>query len=309
MKKWYPIVLLISAIVIAIAAIVVENPMRSRVDDVAGKTFSPGFDSTKVERIQIQQLLSGAELRRDGDRWLVSEIASPIREQLLKKEGREGPERRWFRADRSRVVGALGHFGGLPEGVVVSTNREKQAVYQVEATGLRIRLFGRNDEVIEDVIIGRNGPDLASNYVRRPDADEVHLVSRPLTGVFSPKALDWRERKLWMLRPSDITMISVSTKDGSLDSRRGEQDGFESMAAAFARVSAEGFPKDPDMEPGEETATLRIEYEGGDPLTLRIYEKTAEGLHPARLDGVDEIYLLSEKFVESLPREISKKGE
>ncbi len=306
MKKWYPIILLLAAIAIAIAVIIVENPMRSRVDDVADGTFSPGFDSGEVERVQITQLLSGAELKRDGERWLVSESVTPIKDELLSKEGRERPERRWFRADRSRVVSALGSFGGLPEGVVVSTNREKRAVYQVEATGLRVRLIGKGGEVIEDVIIGKNGPDLVSNYVRRPDADEVYLVSRPLIGVFSPNALDWRERKLWMLRPGDIAMISVSSKDGSFEARRGE-DGFDGIAGALAHVSAEGFPRDPEIQPGEEIATLRIEYEGGEPLTLRIYEEEDDGRHLARLEGVDETYLLTGNFVEAIPRTLPKK--
>jgi len=309
LKRWYPIILLVSAIAIAIAVLVIENPMRSRVEDAGGRTFSPGFDSNRVERIEIQQLLSGAELKRDGDRWLVSEMTTPLRDQLLVREGREGLARRWFRADRSRVVSALGSFGGLPEGVVVSTNREKQAVYQVEATGLRVRLIGRDGDVIEDVIIGRNGPDLASNYLRRPDADEVYLVSRPLIGAFSPQALNWRERKLWMLKPSDITAISATTEGGSFEATRGKDDGFEKTAAAFAQVSAEGFPRDPDVETGEEIARLRIEYTGGDPLTLRIYEGTDEGLRLARLDGVDETYLVTEKFVDSISSEIPKRGD
>jgi hypothetical protein len=299
-KKWYPIILLLSAIAIAIAVIIIENPMRSRVDDVADGTFSPGFDSGEVERLQITQLLSGTELKRDGERWLVSESVTPIKDELLSKEGRKRPEQRWFRADRGRVVSALGSFGGLPEGVVVSTNSEKRALYHVETTGLRVRLIGKSGEIVEDVIVGKNGPDLASNYVRRPDADEVYLVSRPLTGVFSPSALDWRERKLWMLKPADIATVSVSSKEGSFEARRGE-DGFDRIASALAQVSADGFPRDPDMEPGDEFMTLRVEYEGGEPLTLRIYEED-DGRYPATLEGVEETYMLTKEFVKSLPK-------
>jgi hypothetical protein len=300
-KRRYPIILLLAAIAIAVAVIVIENPMRSRVDDVADGTFSPGFDSNEVELVQITQLLSGAELKRDGERWLVSESVTPIKDELLTKEGRERPGQRWFRADRGRVVSALGSFGGLPEGVVVSTNSEKRALYQVEATGLRVRLIGKGGEVIEDVIVGKNGPDLASNYVRRPDEDEVYLVRHPLIGVFSPNAPDWRERKLWMLRPADIAALSVSSKDGSFEARRGGDD-FEGIASALSHVSADGFPRDPDMQPGEEIATLRVEYDGGDPLTLRIYEEEDDGRYSARLEGVDETYLLTKEFVESLPK-------
>lgn len=306
MKKWYPIILLLAAIAIAIAVIIIDNPMRSRVDDVADGTFSPGFDADEVERVQITQLISGVELKRDGERWLVSELVTPIKDELLSKEGRERPEQRWFRADRGRVVSALGTFGGLPEGVVVSTNSEKRPLYHVETTGLRVKLIGKDGEIVEDVIVGKNGPDLASNYVRRPDADEVYLVSRPITGVFSPSALDWRERKLWMLKPADIATVSVSSKEGSFEAKRGE-DGFDGIASALAHVFAEGFPRDPDIEPGDEFATLRIEYKGGDPLTLRIYDVEDDGRYPARLEGVEETYLLTKEFVDSLPKETQKR--
>lgn len=301
MKRFYPIILLLVAIAIAIAVIIIEDPTRSRVDDVAGKTFSPGFDADEVQRIQITHLLSGAEIKRDGDRWLVSESVTPIKDELLTREGRESPRMRWFRADRARIVSTLGNFGGLPEGVVVSSNRDKQAIYGVDATGLRIKLIGKGGETIEDVIIGRNGPDLVSNYVRRPDADEVFLIGRPLAGVFSPSALDWRERKLWMLKSADITMISLSSRGESFEARKGES-GFGGIASALAQVSADGFPKDPDMKLGEVIATLRIEYEGGEPLTLRIHEPIDDGRHPARLEGVTETYLLTKEFVESLPK-------
>jgi hypothetical protein len=304
MRRAYPIALLLAAIAIAITVLMIENPMRSRVDDVTGKTFSPGFASDDVERVEISQLINGAELRRDGERWQVSEIVTPIKDELLTKEGRESPRKRWFRADRSRVTGALGSFGGLPAGVVVSTNRDKQRIYGVEATGLRVKLIGKGGETIEDIIIGRNGPDLASNYVRRPDSDEVYLVSRPLTGAFSPNPLDWRERKLWMLKASDIKAISIESKENALELKRGDEE-FE-IAASLANVSADGFPRDPDMEPGAQIITLVVEYEGGEPLTLRIYESVNDGRYPARLEGVAETYQLTKDFVESLLERVKK---
>lgn len=300
MKTRHPIILLLVAIAIAIAVIMIENPERSRVDDIEGTYFSPGFDSANVERVEVTQLLSGAELKHDGDRWLVSEFASPIAKDLAAKEGRAMPEKRWFRAGRGRVTSALGSFGGLEQGVVVSSNEDKRALFRVEATGLRVRILGKDGEVIEDLIVGKNGPDLASNYIRRTDEDDVYLVRRPLVGAFSPVFSDWRERRLWALKPEDIVGISVKSGKGSFAIEKGD-GAFDDTAAAFTNVSAEGFPRDPDLKVGDEISRVTLKLKDGKTVELGIYEKGAEG-YPARLVGVDETYILSDQFVESIPK-------
>ena len=302
MKDRRHIILLIVAIAIAAIVLIIEDPRRSRVDDVGEGTFSPGFDGSKVERVEISRLLEGTQLRRDGERWLVSDLLTPLREELVIREGRTKPGERWFRADRTRVKSSLGSFGGLQEGVIASTNREKRSLYQVDATGLRVKLLGGNGEVIEDLIIGKNGPDLASSFVRRTDEDEVYLVRRSLAGVFAPTASSWRKRKLWLLKPEEIEMISVSSNGRSFEMKRGTHDEFASIAKALSRVQAEGFPKDPNVQPGRKTLELKLWHGEAEPLILRIYERNVSGLFPARLEGVEETYLLSEEFVKSIPK-------
>lgn len=307
MKTKRPIIFLAIAIAVAVIVLIVENPRRSRVDDVGDETFSPGFDSAKVWRVEITQLLQGAELKRDGERWFVGEMLTPLKEELVIRERREEPGGRWFRANRMRVNSALGSFGGLPQGVVVSMNKEKRRFYQVEATGLHVRLLDKDGGVIEDLIVGKNGPDMASSYVRRAGEDEVYLVRRSLAGVFTPTASNWRERKLWSLDPEDITGISISSNDGPFEVRRGESSGMQGMAQALSSVSAEGFAEDQASEPGRMIIDLKLAHKSGGPFRLKIYERNDRGLYPARLEGVDEIYLLSKKFVESIPRTIPEK--
>lgn len=310
------LILLAAAIVVAIAVLMIENPDRSRVDDVGDRYFLKNFESSNVDRIEVTQLIEGAEIKRDGERWLVRKITTPLKGDLLEKEGRNETPGRWFRADRSRVSGALGNFGGLAEGVVVSSNEDKRRLYRVEATGVRVKLFDRNGELIDDIIVGKNGPDLASSYVRRSNEDEVYLLDRSISGVFTPFVQDWRDRKLWILKPEEIVAISIDSKDGSFSARKDrdgkwidasggiepDQEGMNDIATKLLRVNAEGFPSDPDMDTGDGYLTLTIERDDGKKLELVVFRKDGEGNYPAKLTGVDEIYMLSDDFVEGLPR-------
>lgn len=193
MKK--PLIYFAIAIVVALVVLAIEKPHYPRVGDTSEKYFIPGFDVAKVMRVEIEQLMDGATLKRDGKTWSVAEVVTPMKKQLVEKGGGEIPEKVFRPADGARVTSALGAFGGLTEGVIVSENPEKQTAFQVDVAGLHVRIFGDNDELIADCIIGKNGPDFMSSYIRRSDENKVYLVNRTLTGFFSTRAEDWVEKK------------------------------------------------------------------------------------------------------------------
>ncbi len=317
MKNKRPLIYLAAVIVAALVVLAVERPETPRVNDVGEGTFSPGFDSEKVMRVEVSQLMDGAVLERQGKRWRVSEMTAPLRKQLLEKEGREPPPARWYRADSSRIASALGSFGGLGEGLAVSSNPQKSSLYQVDATGLSVRLIGADDKPIVDVVIGKNGPDLASSYIKRASGDTVYLVRRPMTGAFSPSAQDWRDRKIWVFEPKDLAAVKVESANGAwgmtrdasgswqlTDTSGGTIDGAKAQkdAAILCAVRASGFQEDSeDLKLAKPQITISITDINGKSISLEIFPAASDGSYPARIPGDDEIYLLSKEFVESIP--------
>jgi len=190
-----PIIYLAIAVVAALVILALENPFAPRVNDSADEYFIPDYDSADVMRLGVKQLINGAELKRDGDEWVVAERTTALKKQLLESEGRDVPPTVWEKADKLRVMSALGSFGGLLEGVLVSRNAGKQTLYNTGPAGLHVTGFDGDDKIIFDVIIGKNGPDFASSYIRRANEDNVYLVRRSLMGIFSPSAEDWEEKK------------------------------------------------------------------------------------------------------------------
>lgn len=196
MKNKRPFIYLGLAIIAALIVLILEDPFSPRVNDATESCFIPNYDSADVFRIEVEQLIDGAQLKRSDKDWMVADLTTPLKRQLYEKEGRDPPPPIWEKADNLRVRSALAAFGGMGEGILVSGNPGKQSAYQVGLTGVHVRTFDENGNSIFDIVIGKNGPDFASNYVRRGDDDNVYLVKKPLVGIFSPRPEDWEEKKI-----------------------------------------------------------------------------------------------------------------
>lgn len=316
MKNKRPLIYLAIVVASAIAVLFIERPEKMRVNDVSEGFFIPEFDSAKIVQVEINQLIDSAVLKRDGEKWLVSENITPLKKELIEKEGRAATSERWYRADELRVSSALGSFGALEKGVVVSKNPDKRALYQVDAAGLDVNLIDADNKSIVHVIIGKNGPDLASSYVRKKDEDTVYLVRRPITGAFSPRAKDWRERKIIVYDPKDIASIKIESPKGSwqisrgdngawqLDEPKGKIDAAKADDAAkkLSDIRAAGFPEDLEkISLSGPKFTLSITDVKGKTTILEIYNAVSDGQYPAKIKGDEEIYFLKKEFVDTIP--------
>ena len=154
-----------------------ERPDRTPRGDTQEEAFFPDFDANTIESIEGIQLSQGVQLERDGDSWKVAPRGTSD----------------WNPADSNRVKQVLGIFGDLSRGLLVSSNREKQSLYHVGEEGLTIRLIDRAGKERVGMIIGKNSPDLLGTYVRHSGEDDVYLVDRALTGLFSISADDWKQ--------------------------------------------------------------------------------------------------------------------
>lgn len=200
-------------IVIAFLAWFIERPDLSSVSDVNDELILPDFNADQVTRIEIEQLVSGVQLERREGIWHVAPFVTKLGRELAEKEKREIKDVEWFVADEARIHHALGVFGDLSRGLVVSSNPENQNLYNVGVAGLTIRLFGPEGKRLIALIIGKNGPDLVTQYVRRDGENDVLLVDRTLTGIFSIAAEDWKLKE------------SPKADESKEDESQGEQGG------------------------------------------------------------------------------------
>ena len=195
MKK-RPVVYLLIALFFAAAIIIIENPFKPRVDDFSFDYLIPDYDTEDVAQVKVSQLLDGAMLTKGEDGWSITEIITKQKRDLLEGEGRKIDEPKPMEGDSQRIESALGIFSGISKGLLVSKNPDNRGKYQVGPAGLQIAAFDKNDKKIFDLIIGKNGPDYTSTFVRKADEDKVYLIRQMAVGVFSPRATDWKKRKI-----------------------------------------------------------------------------------------------------------------
>jgi len=319
MRTSRPIIYLIIAIIAALVIVSLENPWRSRVDDVDDVKLADmkNFDVDEVGRVEISQLLSGAILTNVGGDWKVEPLITTLKKKLLKEESRKAPQITVWNADGSRIRSELGIFSGLYRGTLVSDNRNKQHLYQVDdKSGLRLKIFDLEGRVILEIIIGKSGPDFTSTYVRPVGGDKVYLTPRPLTGRFSSDPKSWRNRKLWSINADLISSITITSKKGSYSVKRNgklsEAEWLQFMGK-FTTASAVGFADEMNTASAgleKPRISLTLNRKGGGSVTLEIGGQDKSGKYYARIKGGDKtIYLLSKKSVESIPLEAPSPSE
>ncbi len=322
-----PILYFSAALLLLAIVVLTQHTDTSRVGDETEHYFIEDYDSADVVRIEVEQLIDSIELRRTEKGWEVSERMTPMRRALINKGGESFPKEKWHRADPSRVANALGSFGGLSEGLVISDDPDRRKIYHVGQTGLAIRLYDEGDSVIADLVIGKNAPDFTSSYIRRSDENEVHRVRRPLMGAFSPSAEDWRERRLWTLEPNTITTMTIAggkvnntyeqNAEHHWSCRRCpnatvDQEHLRSFAIKLAFLRADQFADDVSIHKAgldHPSMTATFTDKKGETRKLNIGLPEGESFYYANVEGIDEIVLIGKEIVElakDLPREAIK---
>jgi len=79
---------------------------------------------------------------------------------------------------------------------------------------VRVKYYDAAAKLLEDVLIGKNGSDWQSTYVRKPGANEVYLVGLRLIDKYrGDEAKAWRDRRLFpTIQPETIYHLSVDDR-------------------------------------------------------------------------------------------------
>jgi hypothetical protein len=79
---------------------------------------------------------------------------------------------------------------------------------------IRVTYYDAAAKRLEDVLIGKNGTDWQSTYIRKPGMDEVYLVALRLNDKYrGDEAKTWRDRRLFpTIQPETIYHLSVDDR-------------------------------------------------------------------------------------------------
>ncbi len=183
------LLILILCILIVIAYVLKTKPKKTE-EEIA---LFPGFNPEQVENILINGPTNDLSLKKETEKWLIAE-----------KDNLE--------ADTEQVKQALETVSELRRDSIVSTNPDKQEIFQVDPNkGFEVEIKGKGDITLAHFYIGKNGPDYMSTYVRKADSKEVvlfkgfHMRSR-----FDKNPNAWLNKTITNIDEKDILKVQIN---------------------------------------------------------------------------------------------------
>jgi len=291
---------LFALVFIVLAALywLLENPAGRRAQQEPGRLLSD-FKPAELERITITSPAIGAVvLQRSVAGW---QVYTPDRKTS-------------YTADSAAVQALLDSLSALTTASMVARNPDRHALYEVTPeTGLRVEVLTHEGRIAAAVVIGKNGPNIFSTYVRTADSDDVYLVDGILQTTASKTLNEWRDKTVFKLDPGLMRAYTVSgdrsltlhKNDDVWQANQGETVTAEAAAQlmrTFAGLNAADFAEGSLEEFGlaRPSRTITADLSDGTSVTLLLgRDVNAFQQYAKKTDG-DTIYVIEKHLLEAL---------
>ncbi len=175
MKKNVIIPSILFLILLALAFYMTHRPGEtSRSQDEKKSLFE--IDSASIDRIEVISPQHHFVFVKQNQEWYLQE---PIN----------------YKADQSVVGSLIEQIGSARATAIISSNPEKQSLFQVDSMGTKVILSSMGNE-LANFIIGKMGTTYTETYIRHSSSNEVVLVDAYLTAITTRQLKDWRDRTI-----------------------------------------------------------------------------------------------------------------
>jgi len=229
--------------------LVLERPGERSVSSDSGAMLI-SYDSAAITKIEIR---SGAErtlLQREGSGWM---LTAPLR----------------AKADDAGIHQILSKAKSMAVKALISSNPDKQSVFQVDSMGTLVKLYEGEAERAA-FRIGKPGSTYTESYVRREGSNDVYLTDGMLTYTFVKQPRDWRDKAITRLPQESIksvrfqygdTTFSMAFQDSTwrIDGAPVNEYTARNLVSSLATLSADDFIDTTIAAPPPLTAVIEIE--------------------------------------------------
>lgn len=156
------------------------------------RTISTGITSGTIERIEIlAPEKQPVTLTRDNGEWYSNAEKGHV-------------------AEKSAIQQVFSALEKDLEGELVSSRKESHANYLVDETaGTRVKLYAADKTAPElDLVIGKEGANAFTTFVREPDSDDVLSVRAMLSMAFR-RPDGWRNLQIFQHSSENVTRIEA----------------------------------------------------------------------------------------------------
>jgi LysM repeat protein len=216
------------------------------------------IDSASTVKIEIQRPGKSVTIENIGGKWT---ITSPVR----------------YNADPSVVNQLLSGCVRFKIGSLISSNPEKQYLFQVDSSGTKVTLTDRSGKS-SGIILGKMGPSFSDIYFRLPGSNEVYLGQGIDSWLVSKDIKDWRDKTI-ISQPSE-TIRDLTYQVGSKqytfhrdstgwksDSKSFDPNAMNTTLSALSNLRADDFIDTALKTP---TQPITIQIHGNESSTIQL---------------------------------------
>jgi hypothetical protein len=187
-------------IFLAVAAYFLLPSGKEREASYKSAEISFAMDSASIVKIEIERPGKSVMMENIGGKW---RITSPVQ----------------YAANVSSITQLISSLRKLKASSLVSSNPEKQSLFQVDSTGSKVTLTDRQGKTTS-LIVGKMGPSYSDVYFRLPDSKDVYLGEGLNTWTVNQELKDWRDKTIFSASADSIKQLSLSYRGKTYDLRR-----------------------------------------------------------------------------------------
>ena len=233
-----PAVLIVVLITLIGLIALVVRPGGEGEEETSSAALFAGLDSAEVDAISVRDGENRTQLKRGPSGWVIASDND-------------------FPADREGVNRLLRETIGLSMNDVASRKAEKHVRFEVDsASATEVRLDVQ-DNTVARFFVGKEGPDMSSQYVRAAGREEVFLQAGRLRDAYTRQHATWRNKTVLEVESDEVHTIELLRGEERLVFESdlegnwtvAEPMGFDpveplviAMARVMTRLTASGFP-------------------------------------------------------------------
>ena len=180
----YSIIILV---VLAIAAYLALNREGEVSSTRSSGTMLVHYDSTSVDKLEFISPTGSVVLERLAGVWM---LTSPVR----------------YKADETAVASAVGKGRTIEYTSLVSTNPEKQRLFQVDSAGTLVKVYEKGVRTAA-FHIGKASSSFTETYVRLEGSNDVRLANEVLSSYFVKQPKEWRDKTIFKIDEGKIKNV------------------------------------------------------------------------------------------------------
>ena len=116
-----------------------------------------------------------------------------------------------YAAETAAVTSLLGQVVKIKSATVASKNPKNFDSFEIsDAKAVNVKIDDAGGKALAQLLLGKNGPDIFSTYVRAKDALAVYLVPGLLKNMADRELKDWRDKTIWKLNGDRIAQYTVA---------------------------------------------------------------------------------------------------